>query len=102
MKTIPGEFYSAMNLIGSHDSIRILTKLGEAPPEEGLGGEGKGGAGWIGMPENPGVKRLKLITLMHFLSRCPVYTMATRLDLRVIPIPTIEEPILGAGRMRIF
>ncbi len=29
-------FYAAMNLIGSHDQPRILTLLGEAPPEEDL------------------------------------------------------------------
>lgn len=29
-------FYSAMNLIGSHDTIRILTLLGDAPPEQSL------------------------------------------------------------------
>jgi len=29
-------FYSAMNLIGSHDTVRILTLLGNAPPETSL------------------------------------------------------------------
>lgn len=29
-------FYSLMNLIGSHDRARVLTVLGEAPPEESL------------------------------------------------------------------
>lgn len=29
-------FYAAMNLIGSHDTVRILTLLGEAPAEERL------------------------------------------------------------------
>jgi 4-alpha-glucanotransferase len=29
-------FYAAMNLIGSHDTIRILTLLGDAPPEQNL------------------------------------------------------------------
>lgn len=29
-------FYAAMNLIGSHDTARILTLLGEAPPEQEL------------------------------------------------------------------
>jgi 4-alpha-glucanotransferase len=29
-------FYAAMNLIGSHDTARILTLLGDAPPEQSL------------------------------------------------------------------
>lgn len=29
-------FYAAMNLIGSHDTIRVLTLLGDAPPEHSL------------------------------------------------------------------
>jgi len=29
-------FYAAMNLIGSHDTIRVLTLLGDAPPEQSL------------------------------------------------------------------
>ena len=29
-------FYAAMNLIGSHDTVRVLTVLGNAPPEQSL------------------------------------------------------------------
>ncbi|HWQ42896.1 MAG TPA: bifunctional glycogen debranching protein GlgX/4-alpha-glucanotransferase [Desulfosporosinus sp.] len=29
-------FYAAMNLIGSHDTVRVLTLLGDAPPEQSL------------------------------------------------------------------
>lgn len=36
-KNYPREnFYAAMNLIGRHDTARILTLLGEGPPEQSL------------------------------------------------------------------
>jgi glycosidase len=59
-------FYSAMNLIGSHDSIRILTRLGEAPPEEGLE-EGEREEYRLDRDARKlGIKRIRLITLMQF------------------------------------
>ncbi|NLJ40763.1 MAG: glycoside hydrolase family 13 protein [Clostridiales bacterium] len=58
-------FYSTMNLIGSHDRIRILTRLGEAPPEDSLKEKEK--ERYLLDPEarELAIKRLKLMTLIQ-------------------------------------
>ncbi len=58
-------FYAAMNLIGSHDTIRILTLLGDAPPEQSLT---KTEQRSFKLPPNArqmAVRRLKLLSLVQ-------------------------------------
>lgn len=58
-------FYSCMNLIGSHDVPRILTLLGNAPPEEAMKQREKED---YRLPEEQlrmGVGRLKLMSLLQ-------------------------------------
>jgi len=58
-------FYAAMNLIGSHDTIRILTLLGEAPAEKSLT---KTAQRVFRLPLNArqlAVQRLKLFSLVQ-------------------------------------
>jgi len=58
-------FYSSMNLIGSHDVPRILTLLGEAPDEQQLSQLQKEG---YRLPEDRraiGIARLKLMSLLQ-------------------------------------
>lgn len=58
-------FYCNMNLIGTHDVPRVLTLLGEAPPEQQLSQLQKES---YRLPEGPkalAVARLKLITLIQ-------------------------------------
>lgn len=61
----PENLRASMNLIGSHDRIRILTILGEAPPSGSLSEEEK--AFWrLGKTEKEkAVKRLRLLTLLQ-------------------------------------
>lgn len=58
-------FYAAMNLIGSHDRVRILTLLGDAPPEDTLSEKEKErhrlGAGARELAK----ERLKLMVLLQ-------------------------------------
>ncbi|HHV71091.1 MAG TPA: glycoside hydrolase family 13 protein [Clostridia bacterium] len=58
-------FYSLMNLIGSHDVPRVLTLLGDAPPEESLSKEEQ--ARYRLSPEQKelALARLKLFTLIQ-------------------------------------
>lgn len=61
----PENFYGSLNLIGSHDRIRILTILGDAP--EGLSDAEKAA---YHLPEEKmylAVKRLKLLSLLQFI-----------------------------------
>ncbi|MDF9408758.1 4-alpha-glucanotransferase [Pelotomaculum isophthalicicum JI] len=59
-------FYSALNIIGSHDTARILTLLGEAPAEEHLAEKAREK---YRLPEEQrrlAVARLKLLSLIQF------------------------------------
>lgn len=58
-------FYSAMNLIGSHDVPRVLTILGEGPPEEGLAEVERGEATLLPVQRKLGLRRLKLLALIQ-------------------------------------
>ena len=57
-------FFSTMNLIGSHDSPRALTLLGESPPEESLNGVGERSKYRLSPPQRSlAAARLKLAVL---------------------------------------
>lgn len=59
-------FYGSMNLIGSHDRIRILTLLGDAPEEHHLSDEEREN---YRLPESKrqlAIRRLKLLSLIQF------------------------------------
>lgn len=58
-------FYSTMNLLDSHDVPRILTVLGEAPPEESLLEEERGCYKLPPMKRQLALKRLKLASLFQ-------------------------------------
>ncbi|NLL17949.1 MAG: 4-alpha-glucanotransferase, partial [Clostridia bacterium] len=58
-------FYAAMNLIGSHDRIRVLTLLGEAPPEDSLSEQEKEEYRLPPKARELAVRRLKLLVLMQ-------------------------------------
>lgn len=58
-------YYAAMNLIGSHDRIRILTLLGEAPPEESLPEKEKEDYRLPPQSRELAVRRLKLLVLLQ-------------------------------------
>lgn len=58
-------FYSCMNIIGTHDVPRILTLLGEAPPEEALTEAEKRCYRLSAEKKELAVKRLKLIALFQ-------------------------------------
>ena len=58
-------FYSAMNLIGSHDVPRALTLLGDAPPEHCLSKEEQGHYSLSPEQKRKGVARLKLLSLIQ-------------------------------------
>ncbi len=58
-------FYCCMNLIGTHDVPRILTVLGEAPPEEHMTQLQKEAYRLQPEQKQLGVKRLKLLTLIQ-------------------------------------
>ncbi|KLU60973.1 amylopullulanase precursor [Peptococcaceae bacterium CEB3] len=58
-------FFAAMNLLGSHDRVRILTLLGEAPPEEGLTDKAKQTFRPSAEARQLAVRRLKLFSLIQ-------------------------------------
>lgn len=58
-------FRAAMNLIGSHDRIRILTLLGEAPPPDNLAEEEKENFTLEIEARKRGIGRLKILALMQ-------------------------------------
>jgi len=58
-------FYAAMNLIGSHDTIRILTLLGDAPAEQSLSKTEQRGFRLSPNSRQLAVQRLKLLSLVQ-------------------------------------
>jgi len=58
-------FYAAMNLIGSHDTIRILTLLGDAPAEKGLTRTEQRSFRLPQKARQLAVQRLKLLSLVQ-------------------------------------
>ncbi|WP_028307214.1 glycoside hydrolase family 13 protein [Desulfitibacter alkalitolerans] len=58
-------FYSAMNLIGSHDVARALTLVGEMPPEEHLSFEEKYKLQLTPDQMNLAISRMKLLSLFQ-------------------------------------
>ncbi|WP_459998241.1 bifunctional glycogen debranching protein GlgX/4-alpha-glucanotransferase [Paradesulfitobacterium aromaticivorans] len=58
-------FYAAMNLIGSHDTARILTLLGEAPPEQELTETERRNYELLPLARQLAVQRLKLLSLVQ-------------------------------------
>lgn len=58
-------FYSAMNLIGSHDVPRVLTLLGDAPPEHSLSKEEQGNFYLSQEQRSLAIARLKLLALIQ-------------------------------------
>jgi len=61
-------FYSAMNVLGSHDVPRVLTLLGKAEPEEGLTKLAQARYHLSPDARKLAVKRLKLAALIQFAS----------------------------------
>lgn len=59
-------FYAALNLIGSHDRVRVLTLLGEAPPEEELAEAERERYRLPPEQRELARRRLKLLALMQF------------------------------------
>jgi 4-alpha-glucanotransferase len=57
--------YALMNLIGSHDVLRILTLLGEAPAEEELSEEARRGYRLSQEARTLGIRRLKMLMLVQ-------------------------------------
>ncbi|MDA8221298.1 bifunctional glycogen debranching protein GlgX/4-alpha-glucanotransferase [Desulfosporosinus sp.] len=58
-------FYAAMNLIGSHDTIRVLTLLGNAPPEKSLMNTEQRTFRLSPPARRLAVQRLKLLSLLQ-------------------------------------
>ena len=58
-------FYAAMNLIGSHDTIRILTLLGDAPPEQSLTKTEQRSFRLAPNARQRAIQRLKLLSLVQ-------------------------------------
>lgn len=58
-------FYAAMNLIGSHDRPRILTLLGEAPPEGDLSDSRRQSFRLNSLARQLAVQRLRLLSLVQ-------------------------------------
>jgi 4-alpha-glucanotransferase len=58
-------FYAAMNLIGSHDTIRILTLLGDAPEEKSLAKTEQRNFRLAPHARRLAVQRLKLLSLVQ-------------------------------------
>ncbi|AET67877.1 4-alpha-glucanotransferase [Desulfosporosinus orientis DSM 765] len=58
-------FYGAMNLLGSHDTRRILTLLGEAPPEQTLTSAEQRRFRLAGDARDLGIQRLRLLSLIQ-------------------------------------
>ena len=56
-------FYSLMNLLGSHDVVRILTLLGEAPPPESMSSTEQAKYRLSDQQRRTAVARLKLLVL---------------------------------------
>ncbi len=61
----PENFRATMNLLGSHDRIRILTILGDAPPEGSLSVSEREEYRLSGPQRERAVKRLKLLVLLQ-------------------------------------
>lgn len=59
----PEHFYAAMNLLGSHDTPRILTVLGEAPPPEAMSAAAQAKYRLPADKRRLGISRLKLAVL---------------------------------------
>lgn len=65
-ETYPREnFYALMNLLGSHDRIRVLTVLGEAPPEETLSNSERQNFRLSPERYQLAVQRLKLLSMIQ-------------------------------------
>lgn len=65
-ETYPREnFYALMNLLGSHDRVRILTVLGEAPPEETFSNSERQNFRLSPERHHLAVRRLKLLSLIQ-------------------------------------
>ena len=58
-------FYACMNLIGSHDTARILTLLGDAPPEQSLTSTERRAFRLASFARQLAVQRLKLFSLVQ-------------------------------------
>ena len=58
-------FYACMNLIGSHDTARILTLLGDAPPERSLTSTERRAFRLTSFARQLAVQRLKLFSLVQ-------------------------------------
>ena len=58
-------FYSCMNLVGTHDTVRILTYMGDSPDERSLDEDGKYGYELSEEQKGYAVKRLKLLSLIQ-------------------------------------
>lgn len=58
-------FYAAMNLIGSHDTTRILTLLGDAPPEQSLSVSEQRNFKLSTFARKLAVQRLKILSLVQ-------------------------------------
>ncbi|MFT9497663.1 glycoside hydrolase family 13 protein [Anaerosolibacter sp.] len=58
-------FYAAMNLVGSHDVPRILTLLGDAPPESTLSKDELSRYQLSNEQKKKALKRLKLLSLLQ-------------------------------------
>jgi 4-alpha-glucanotransferase len=58
-------FYAMMNLIGSHDVPRILTLLGDTPPESSLSKEEQGHYRLSPEQKEKAIDRLKLLSLVQ-------------------------------------
>jgi 4-alpha-glucanotransferase len=58
-------FYAAMNLVGSHDVPRILTLLGDAPPESALSKDEQSRYQLSIEQKKKALKRLKLLSLLQ-------------------------------------
>ena len=58
-------FYSLMNLIGSHDVPRVLTLLGDAPPEHTISKEDQASFSLSPEKRELAIKRLKLMSLFQ-------------------------------------
>ena len=61
----PENFRASLNLIGSHDRMRILTVLGEAPPPESISEEEKAYYRLDAEKREKAMKRLQLLTLLQ-------------------------------------
>lgn len=58
-------FYSTMNLIGSHDVVRVLTLLGDAPAEEKLSKKEQSKYRLSAIQKKLAIQRLKLFSLIQ-------------------------------------